>query len=77
MRIHELPAALMATTIHHGPYNTINEAHEAVITWIEANNYRIAGADRENNLYNRAPIRLDDPTYVTEIQYPVEKGEQR
>lgn len=73
MRVHELPAALMATTIHHGPYNTINEAHEAVLTWIEANNYRIAGADREINLYNRAPIRLDDPTYVTEIQYPVEK----
>lgn len=76
MCVHELPTALMATTIHHGPYNTINEAHEAVITWIEANDYRIAGADREINLYNRTPIRLDDPTYVTEIQYPVEKGEQ-
>jgi effector-binding domain-containing protein len=73
MRVHELPAATMAATVHHGSYSTIGDAHEAVITWIEANNYRIAGADREINLYNSMPIRLDDPSYVTEIQYPVEK----
>jgi DNA-binding transcriptional MerR regulator len=73
MRCHELPAVTMAATVHHGSYNTINTAHEAVITWIEANGYHIAGPDREINLYNKMPIRLDDPTYVTEIQYPVEK----
>ena len=77
MRVHELPAAMMATTIHHGPYNRINEAHEAVITWIDANNYRIAGADREIYLYNRMPIRRDDSTYITEIQYPVEKNKEK
>ena len=74
MRVHELPAALMASTLHYGSYNTIGDAHEAVITWIEHNNYRIVGADREINLYNRAPISRDDPTYLTEIQYPVEKA---
>lgn len=74
MRVHELPASLVATTIHYGAYNRIAEAHEAVIAWIEANNYRIAGADREINLYNRSPIRPDDPTYLTEIKYPVEKA---
>ena len=74
MQVQELPAATMASTVHHGPYNTIGDAHEAVITWIEANHYRIAGADREINLYNRPPIRRDDPTYITEIQYPVEKA---
>jgi len=73
MRVHELPAATVASTIHHGSYETIGDAHQAVVGWIEANQYRIAGADREINLYNRMPIRLDDPTYVTEIQYPVEK----
>jgi DNA-binding transcriptional MerR regulator/predicted transcriptional regulator YdeE len=77
MRVHELPAAIMATTIHHGPYSRINEAHEAVITWIDANNYRIVGADREINLYNRTPIRLDDPTYITEIKYPIEKNKEK
>jgi DNA-binding transcriptional MerR regulator/predicted transcriptional regulator YdeE len=74
MRVHELPGALMASTLHHGSYDTIGDAHEAVITWIEHNNYRIVGADREINLYNRPPIRRDDPTYLTEIQYPIEKA---
>jgi DNA-binding transcriptional MerR regulator len=73
MRVHELPAATVAYTIHHGSYETIDEAHHAVVTWIEANQYQIAGPDREINLYNRPPIRRDDPTYITEIQYPVEK----
>jgi hypothetical protein len=31
--------------------------------------YRIAGPDREINIYNAQPIRRDDPSYVTEIQY--------
>jgi len=73
MHVHELPTTMMAATIHHGPYNTIGEAHEAILKWIEANGYWIVGADRELNLYNKAPIRQDDPSYVTEIQYPVEK----
>lgn len=74
VKVHELPAATMASTIHHGPYNTIGDAHEAVYTWIENNNYRIVGADRELNLYHTPPITRDNPTYVTEIQYPVEKA---
>jgi DNA-binding transcriptional MerR regulator len=74
MRVHELPAATMAATVHHGPYNTLGEAHEAILKWIEANGYRIVGPDREVYLYNTMPIRLDDPSYVTELQYPVEKA---
>ncbi|MGZ3678864.1 MAG: MerR family transcriptional regulator [Ktedonobacterales bacterium] len=74
MHVYELPAATMAATIHHGSYDTIGDAHEAVIRWIEANGYCIVGPDREANLYNRMPIRRDDPSYVTEIQYPVEKA---
>jgi effector-binding domain-containing protein len=74
MRVQELPAATMAATVHHGSYHTIGEAHEAVLRWIEANGYRIVGADREIYLYNAMPIRLDDPSYITEIQYPVEKA---
>lgn len=77
MRVHELPAATMAATVHHGSYETIGDAHAAVFAWIEANGYTIAGADREINLYNKPPIRRDDPTYITEIQYPVEKTEKQ
>jgi DNA-binding transcriptional MerR regulator len=74
MRVHELPAATMAATIHHGSYATLGQAHEAILAWIEANGYRIAGPDREVYLYNSTPVRLDDPSYVTEVQYPVEKA---
>ncbi len=74
MCVHELPAASMAATVHHGSYNTIGAAHEAILTWIEANQYRIIGPDRELNLYHTMPICQDDPSYVTEIQYPVEKA---
>jgi DNA-binding transcriptional MerR regulator/predicted transcriptional regulator YdeE len=73
MRVEEPPACTMAAAVHHGSYNTIGAAHEAILRWIEANRYRIVGPDREIYLYNAMPIRLDDPTYVTEIQYPVEK----
>jgi DNA-binding transcriptional MerR regulator len=74
VKVHELPAATMAAVVHHGSYQTIGAAHQAVISWIDANGYRIVGPDRELNLYHRTPLRLDDPSYVTEIQYPVEKA---
>ena len=74
MQVQELPAATMAATIHHGSYNTIGEAHEAVLKWIETNGYRIVGPDREIYLYNTQPISRDDESYVTEIQYPAEKA---
>ncbi len=73
MQVQELPACTVAATVHHGSYITLNEAHEAVLTWIEAHDYRIVGPDREIYLYNAHPIRRDDPSYVTELQYPVEK----
>ena len=74
VQVQELPAATMAATVHHGSYDTIGRAHEAVFKWIEANGYRIVGPDRELNLHHTMPIRLDNPSYVTEIQYPVERA---
>lgn len=73
MEVVELPAITVAATVHRGDYESIGEAHAAVLRWIGASDYRIAGPDREVYLYNRAPIRRDDDTYVTEIQYPVER----
>ena len=74
MRVHMLPAATMASTVHHGSYATIGDAHAAVLQWVEAHGYRIAGPDREVNIYNAQPIRQDDQSYVTEVQYPVEES---
>jgi DNA-binding transcriptional MerR regulator/effector-binding domain-containing protein len=74
VKVYELPAAMMASAVHHGSYATIGKAHEAVVSWIEASGYRIVGADRELNLFHTMPITQDNPNYVTEIQYPVEKA---
>jgi DNA-binding transcriptional MerR regulator len=75
VQVHELPAATMASAVHHGTYATIGRAHEAIVAWIEANGYRIAGPDRELNLYHTPPIRLDDPSYITEVQYPIARAQ--
>ena len=74
MCVHELPATMMAATIQHGSYNTMGQAHEAILRWCEANGYRIVGPDREIYLYSNMPVRLDDPTYITEVQYPVDRA---
>ena len=73
LRVDELPAATMATTVHHGSYNTLGKAYEAILKWMEANNYRIAGPSREIYLHNTMPVNHDDSTYVTEVQFPVER----
>jgi DNA-binding transcriptional MerR regulator/effector-binding domain-containing protein len=55
-----------ACVVHHGSYDTLQQAYTALGRWLEANGYQIAGACRE--VYLQGP---DDPT--TEVQIPVEK----
>lgn len=74
VKVYELPAATMACVVHNGAYNRINQAYEAVGQWIEANGYKIAGPNRELYLHATQPVRQDDESYVTEIQFPVEKA---
>ena len=69
----QLPAVQVAAAVHHGSYETIGAAHEALLQWIDANGYLVAGPDRELNLYHDPALRRDDATYITEIQYPIVK----
>jgi effector-binding domain-containing protein len=67
--------AEVAAVIHHGPFNTLSEAYEAILKWIEANGYRINGSSRE--IYLKTPAELgdqNDPSTVTEVQFPVMKS---
>ena len=73
VKVYQLPAASMASVIHKGPYNRLSQAYEALGRWIEANGYKIVGPNREVYLYCTQPVRQDDDSYVTEIQFPVEK----
>lgn len=71
VQVHELPAATMATTVHKGKFDTIGQAYDALMKWIDANGYRIAGSCREVYLkFSREDLAGN----VTEIQFPVEKA---
>jgi effector-binding domain-containing protein len=73
VQIRELPAVeQMACTVHKGSYDSMAEAYAGLLTWIEANGYRICGPNRE--VYIKGPGLLTKPSsYVTELQIPVEK----
>lgn len=71
VRVYELPAATMASVIHKGAYNKFSQAYEAFGRWIEANGYTVVGPNREIYLECSQPVRQDDESYVTEIQFPV------
>jgi DNA-binding transcriptional MerR regulator/effector-binding domain-containing protein len=67
-----LPAVeTMASVQHHGPMTTVGAAHLALLGWIEANDYRLAGPTRTLALHFAGPESADD---ITEIQYPVAKN---
>jgi effector-binding domain-containing protein len=72
IKVRELPAELMATVIHKGSYETVSAAYTAVMKWIDANGYDVAGPSRE--VYFTDPNSGTPPSeYVTEVQFPVRK----
>jgi DNA-binding transcriptional MerR regulator len=75
VKVYELPGvAAAASTVHHGPFQTLSQAYTALLKWIEANGYRVSGPCREVYLTPAQNGRQDDPQTVTEILFPVEKG---
>jgi DNA-binding transcriptional MerR regulator/predicted transcriptional regulator YdeE len=74
IQVHELPAAKVASLIHHGAFKTLNQAYGAVMQWIESNGYRISGPVREVYLHVNLPVKQDDESSITEIQVPVAKA---
>lgn len=62
----------MACTIHKGSYEDLPSAYAALQKWIEDNNYKLAGPNRE--LYLEGEWSKDNvDEYITEIQIPVKK----
>jgi effector-binding domain-containing protein len=74
VEVHDLPETTAAAVIHNGSYQRLREAYDALLKWIAANEYQIAGPIRELYLHTTKPVRQDDETYVTEIQVPVVKA---
>jgi DNA-binding transcriptional MerR regulator len=74
VRVRSLPGAQMASAIHRGPYQTLNETIQEIVKWIESNGYRITGPERELYLVPARNGSQTDPDTVTEVQFPVEKA---
>ena len=66
----KLFGGLVASTIHKGPYDSLNLAHEAVQTWMMENNEEAGGAPWE--VYINDPGEVPDPAeWLTEIIHPL------
>ncbi len=77
VKVYELPGVVtMACVVHHGSFDTLSLAYNALLSWIQDNGYRIAGPAREYYLQASEPIAQDDPSYLTEIQFPVEREDR-
>jgi DNA-binding transcriptional MerR regulator len=71
VQVYELPAASVASLVHHGPLTQLNRAYQALVQWIASNQYQISGPNREIYIHYTLPARSDDASYVTEIQFPI------
>jgi DNA-binding transcriptional MerR regulator len=71
VKVYELPGGQFVSAVHDGPFETMSQAHAAILSWIESNGYEAAGTYREVYL-GEAGEGGSDP--VTEIQYPVAKA---
>jgi len=71
----------MACLVHNGPYDTIDEASSALLAWVEASGFQIAGPPREVYLRFSAEgldvvlpgayLARQEDDFVTELQVPV------
>jgi effector-binding domain-containing protein len=70
--VRELPAAeVVASIVHRGSYSTISQAYHALQVWAAANDYHAVAPER--TVYVRGGNDPDDPSYITEILFPVER----
>ena len=62
----------IASAIHRGGFEFINEVNESVAAWINDNGYELDGA--MFNIYHVSPAQDRNPdNWITEVCYPVKK----
>ncbi len=69
--IKRIPGKLVASTIHKGPYETIEPTYRALGEWLSTEGYETVGPPEE--LYYSDPNEVPPEEYITEIQFPVAK----
>ena len=70
IKVGSLAGGDVATTIHKGPYDNLNQGHEAIQKWLTENNEEADGAPWE--VYLTDPGEVPDPAdWLTEINSPL------
>jgi effector-binding domain-containing protein len=65
-----LPGIDQAACVYHfGPLDTVDYAHQVLLTYIKTNRLQINGAVRD--VYLKYDPKGNPKDYITEIQYPV------
>ena len=71
VKVYELPPTRVAAVIHQGNFEEFTQGHAALLEWIDANGYRIAGPYREIYIkHDKANLTAT----ITEVQFPVERA---
>jgi predicted transcriptional regulator YdeE len=64
----------MACVIHHGPYEELPNAYNALLSWVDASGYEVDGPNRDLYfLQTQAGETADSTPPVIEVQFPVRK----
>lgn len=66
----ELEGGPMATTIHHGPYEELTNAYQALTQWIQEHGHRVVGPPQETYLNDPQTVASSD--LLTRIEFPVD-----
>ena len=69
IKVHELPSEQVASVLYNGEMDNFMQGYDAVLKWIEANEYTVVGPFRE--VYHDFKDMGD---VAIEIQFPVGKG---
>ena len=65
----ELEGGPMATTLHHGPYDGLANAYQALTQWIQEHGHTVVGPPRE--IYLNDPQSVASSDLLTRIEFPV------
>jgi effector-binding domain-containing protein len=66
----KLPGGKVITAMHVGPYDTLAQTYEEVLSWIKENGYQVEDDMWETYLTNPCEVP-DQSKWMTEIFYPI------
>ncbi len=70
--VKKLPAALVASALHKGPFEEIGGTYGALAAWIAEKGYESAGPQEE--VYLTDPMETPPDQLLTEVRFPIRKN---